>query len=198
MLTSITPLGERGRNSRWGVTVGAFVIGSTVAGALLGGALGGLGALLGGASLASSIRLLVLAGVTLICVALDLELGGLRLPSVARQVNEDWMRSYRGWVYGVGFGFQLGLGFLTVVSASAVYLAFAAAALSGSTGTGALIGATFGFARAAVIFATAGVDTPGALIALGAKLEHRRQPTAAIAIATQIALALAALLVVAG
>jgi hypothetical protein len=198
MLTSITPLGERGRNSRWGVTVGAFVIGSTVAGALLGGGLGGLGALLGPPSSTSSIRLLVLVGAALIGVALDLKLGGLRLPSVARQVNEDWMRSYRGWVYGFGFGFQLGLGFVTVVSASAVYLAFLAAALSGSPSLGALIGATFGFTRAAIIFATAGIDTPGALIALGAKLEHRRRPTAAIAIATQAVLALAALLVVAG
>src|ERR1700683_1402386 len=131
MLTSITPLGERGRNSRWGVTVSAFVIGSSVAGALLGASAGGIGALLDDQSLAFSLRLLVLVGAALVGVALDLGLGGTRLPSVARQVNEDWMRSYRGWVYGVGFGFQLGLGLVTVVSASAVYLAFLAALLSG-------------------------------------------------------------------
>lgn len=198
MLTSITPLGERGRNSRWGVTVSAFVIGSTTAGALLGAAVGGLGALGANLSLTTSIRLLVLIGAVLIGAVLDLELGGLRLPSVARQVNEDWMRSYRGWVYGLGYGFQLGLGFLTVVSASAVYLAFGAALLSASPGFGALIGATFGFARAAVIFATAGVDTPAGLIALAKALKRRRRPTVAVAIAAQAALALAALLVVVG
>jgi hypothetical protein len=50
-------------------------------------------------------------------------------------------------VYGVGFGFQLGLGVVTVVTTSAVYLVFAAAALSGSPAAGALIGATFGVVR---------------------------------------------------
>jgi len=198
MLTSITPLGERGRNSNWWVTVAAFLIGSTAAGGLLGGCAGGLGALVGESSLRSSIGLLVLIGAALIGAALDLGLGGLRLPSVARQVNEDWMRRYRGWVYGVGFGFQLGLGFLTVVSASAVYLAFGAALLTAAPGPGALIGATFGFARAAAIFATLGIETPEELIDLAARLERRRRPAATAAIATQALLALAAFLVVVG
>ena len=124
MLTSITPLGERGRNSRWGVTVSAFVIGSTLAGALAGRRCRAASARCSASfSLATSIDLLILIGAALIGAALDLGWEAPTCPSVARQVNEDWMRSYRGWVYGVGFGFQLGLGFLTVVSASAVYLA---------------------------------------------------------------------------
>jgi hypothetical protein len=196
MLTSITPLGERGRNSNWSVTVAAFLIGSTGAGALLGGGAGALGKLLGGSSLSSSIGLLVLIGAALIGAALDLGLGGLGLPTPARQVNEDWMRRYRGWVYGVGFGFQLGLGFATVVSASAVYLAFVAAALSGAPSSGALIGATFGFVRAAAIFATLGADTPAKLISLGAGMERLRRPAARAAIATQTLLALFASLMV--
>ena len=36
MLGSITPLGERGRGSRWWVTVTAYVLGSTLAGVALG------------------------------------------------------------------------------------------------------------------------------------------------------------------
>ncbi len=196
MLTSITPLGERGRNSRWSVTVSAFVIGSSAAAAVLGAAAGGLGALLDALSLAPSPRLLVLVGAVLVGTALDLGLGGLRLPSVARQVNEDWMRRYRGWVYGVGFGFQLGLGVVTVVSTSAVYLTFLAAVLSGSPGLGALIGATFGFARAAVLFAAAGVNTPARLLSLGKRLARWRRPTALVAVSTQTVLAILALAVV--
>jgi len=196
MLTSITPLGERGRNSRWSVTVSAFVLGSSAAGALLGAGAGALGALLDDLSTSSSARLLVLVGAVLIGAALDLGLGGFRLPSVARQVNEDWMRSYRGWVYGVGFGVQLGLGVVTVVSTSAVYLTFLAAVLSGSLGLGALIGATFGFGRAAVLFAVAGVNTPDRLLSLGRRLARWRRPTALVAVSTQAVLAMLALAVV--
>ena len=37
MLTSISPLGERGRGHRWGVTVGWLAVGHAVGGAVLGG-----------------------------------------------------------------------------------------------------------------------------------------------------------------
>jgi len=46
MLTSITPLGERGRASRWAVTVTAYVIGSGVGGLAVGFLGGAVGALL--------------------------------------------------------------------------------------------------------------------------------------------------------
>jgi len=36
MLASITPLGERGRQATWGITVSAFLLGSTAAGMALG------------------------------------------------------------------------------------------------------------------------------------------------------------------
>jgi sulfite exporter TauE/SafE len=198
MLTSITPLGERGRNSRWSVTVSAYAIGSTLAGTLLGACAGGLGDLFSGVFPAASSRVLILAGAALVGVGLDLGLGGLRLPSVARQVNEDWLRSYRGWVYGVGFGFQLGLGFVTVVSASAVYLAFLAALLNCSAPAGALIGAAFGFSRAAVLFLAAGVDTTDRLLSLGDRLAHWRQPALLLSISAQVAFVLAALTVALG
>ena len=44
MLASINPLGERSRNQRYPMTVVAYIAGSTVAGAILGGALGFVGA----------------------------------------------------------------------------------------------------------------------------------------------------------
>ena len=66
----------------------------------------------------------VIGAVALIGVALDLGWAGLRLPTVRRQVNEDWLHRYRGGVYGFGFGFQLGLGVATIVTTAAVYLTF--------------------------------------------------------------------------
>lgn len=160
MLGSITPLGERGRNRRWGVTVTTYVIGSVLGGVAIAGALGWLGAVLGVGGLAETTRLGVLAAAVGIGVAFDLRLAGLRLPTVHRQVNEDWMQRYRSWVYGLGFGVQLGLGVVTIVTTSAIYVMLLAATLSGSAATGASIGGVFGFVRAAIVFTVAGVRRP--------------------------------------
>src|SRR5947209_302552 len=107
MLASITPLGERARRSSFAVTASAFAIAASAAGALTGLVAGELGQLLvpGGRW-----RLAALATVLALGVGADLRVAGLRLPSVRRQVNEDWLRRYRGWVYGAGFGAQLGAG----------------------------------------------------------------------------------------
>src|SRR5439155_19758853 len=102
-------------------------------------------------------------------IALDARVGGLRLPSSRRQVNEDWLTRYRGWVYGGAFGLQLGTGVVTIVTGSAVYLTFVAAFLSGSAAAGAAIGATFGLLRSLPTVATAGIHRPGQL----GRLEHR-------------------------
>src|SRR5919199_1056164 len=119
MLASIHPLGERARDRRWGVTVSAYVAGST---------------------LAAAVTVAVLCAAAL---AFDLHPGGLQLPTIHRQVDKDWLDRYRGWVVGVGFGFQLGLGVVTIVTTAAVYLTFALATLTGSAAAGAPVGATF-------------------------------------------------------
>src|SRR5436190_8225709 len=142
MLTSITPLGERGRGNRWGVTLTALILGGLAGGAAIGALAGGLGATLLGAT-AVDARLGLIAAALAIGVALDLGAYGVPLPTVRRQVNEDWLREYRGWVYGLGFGLQLGAGGATIVSASAVYVTFLCSFAAASFGTGALIGAAF-------------------------------------------------------
>ena len=161
MLGSITPLGERGRNRRWGVTVTAYVLGSTLGGAAIGAALGGLGSLPPGGNVTA--RLWLLALVTATGLVLDTGVGGLRLPTVHRQVNQDWIGTYRGWVVGLGFGVQLGVGVATIVTTSTVYATMVAAFLSGSAATGALIAGTFGLVRAGVVLAVARVDRPDRL-----------------------------------
>src|SRR6266498_4048122 len=124
----MTPLGERGRGSHWAITVAWYVAGSVAGGAGLGYGLGTVGSFVQcrlGLSARTAVG--VLALVVALGVVLDLGAFGVRLPTVRRQVNEEWLHRYRGWVYGLGFGVQLGVGFSTVVAISAVYGAFAAA-----------------------------------------------------------------------
>src|SRR4051812_3316689 len=97
MLGSINPLGERARGTRWGVTASWFGVASVLAGAAAGLALGAIGSVAFG-SVAASTRLVAFAAVVLAGTAFDLRVGGLRLPSIRRQVSEDWLGRYRGWV----------------------------------------------------------------------------------------------------
>ena len=164
MLASINPLGERSRNRTWWVTYAWFVAGSVFAGALLGALLGGLGAIVFGlldpSTTAVGIAALVLGVVAL---AFELHVGGVPLPTVRRQVDEDWIPRYRAWVYAGGFGFQLGLGVVTVVTTPTVYLTWAFAVLTGSVTGGGVIGVVFGLARALPVLLVARADTPGRL-----------------------------------
>ena len=108
MLASITPLGERGRNGHWSVTVVAFAVGATAAGAALGAALAALGQLLVPGPAGVRWRLVVLAAALLAAIALDL--GSRAVPGPHRQVNERSLDEYRGWVYGLGFRDPAGSG----------------------------------------------------------------------------------------
>src|SRR3546814_13344725 len=108
MLSTITPIGEQGRNQRWARSASWFVLGATLGGATLG---------LGAAGLAAGVAALDLSGEALVGIAAvlaavslasDLNLGGFRLPSHIRQVNERWLEQYRPWVYGGGFGWPIG------------------------------------------------------------------------------------------
>lgn len=170
MLSSITPLGERGRGSVWGVTVACFALASTIAGAALGLVLGAVGDLaLGGIS--GETRIAILAIAIAAGLALDLGLGGLRLPTIRRQVNENWLTAYRGWVYGAGFGFQLGLGAVTIVTTSAVYLTLLAALLTADPAAGALIGGAFGAIRGLAVLPAWRVRSPQALFGFNERVE---------------------------
>src|SRR5437867_12088017 len=141
MLGSITPLGQRGRASSWGQAAVAYVVGSALSGATLGGLAGwGGAALISTSALGPARRLWLLAALLAVGAALDLHLFGLSVPTVRRQVNEDWLATYRPWVYGLGFGVQLGLGVATIVTSSTVYVTFGAAMLSGGAVPGLLIG----------------------------------------------------------
>ena len=165
MLTSITPLGERGRGNRWAVTMTAYAAGCLLGGATTGVVLGAVGSLLPVLP-----ALLLAALVCLLAAAADLLPG--RLPGGRRQVDEDWLTSYRGWVYGAGFGYQLGLGVVTVVTSAATYAVLALALLTQSASAGLLLGAVFGAARAVPALLLRRVDSPARIRSLASGLER--------------------------
>jgi hypothetical protein len=195
MLGSITPLGERSRRSRWGSTVGAYVLGSAIGGAAVGGALGALGTVLAPSGTAA---LWLLCALIVGGILFDAGSGRWDLPTVRRQVNESWLHRYRGWVYGAGFGLQLGAGVVTVVVASAVYVAFAAAFLSASPTMGSAIGVAFGSVRAATLLPAAAIQRPTQLGRIDARLRAWDGRARWIAVACQVALAAACVAVAVG
>jgi len=200
MLASINPLGERARGTRFARTSAWYLAGSVAGGAIAGGVLGlvgaGLAAVADPGPTAVAVAVLVVA---LVGLAFDVRLGGLRLPTVRRQVNEDWLARYRGWVYGLGFGFELGLGVVTIVTTAAVYVMLALALLTASPLLGVAIGAVFGAARAIPLLAVRHVDEAGQL-RTAMRHAHRLAPAfdranrlaiATLALAAFVALALA-------
>ena len=191
MLGSITPLGERGRGSRWGITVSAYIIGSAAGGAALGWALGWAGSLL---DLPADLRLAILGVAIAAAIAFDLHLGGLRLPSTHRQVDETWRASYRGWVWGLTFGAQLAVGVITVVTTAMVYVTWLAALLTGSAAAGALVGLAFGLARGLPIVSVARVRTSGQLLGVDRTLQRLAAPARRVSVAAGASIAGLALL----
>jgi hypothetical protein len=170
MLASITPLGERGRHSRWGVTVTAFVLGAVAAGASVGALAGAVGSL-AFEGVGARIRLVALAAAALVALALD---SARRVPGPRRQVDERWLDRYRGWVYGLGYGAQLGVGVATVVSSAATYVAIGAALLSSDALRGAVVMGSYGLVRGLSLTVAARVRTPQQLFALHSSLERGR------------------------
>jgi len=148
MLASISPLGERARSSRWVVTAVAYLAGSLVGGGAVGALFAALGSLLPRAWRTSPAAAAVVGVLLLVGLLLDRGVLGLRLPTWRRQVDEVWLGRYRGWVYGVGFGAQLGFGVVTIVTSATVYAMALLCAFSGDLRVGLLLGTVFGAVRA--------------------------------------------------
>jgi MFS family permease len=183
MLASITPLGERSRGFSWGLTASAFAVGAVAAGAL-GGALGGA---IG--SLAPAGRWRDVVALVLLAAALAVDASPLRrrLPTTRRQVNEDWLTRYRGWVYGIAFGAQLGTGLATIVTSAAVYAAVLGAVLCGTAAAGAVVGAAFGATRALALLPARRAADPASLVRLHDRLGRAQVPAARAAVAAEAA-----------
>jgi len=168
MLSSIHPLGERGKGNRFGLTASAFVVGATLGG-LATGALVGLVGLAVTVVVGPTAALAIVVVVALAGAAF--ERTGRPLPSVPRQVDEDWLHEYRGWVYGSGFGFQLGAGVLTYITTAAVYVALAATLLVGHLAGSLAIMGTFGLVRGLSILPARRIDATDRLVSFHRRLQ---------------------------
>jgi hypothetical protein len=148
------------------VTCAWFVTGAVLGGLVLGAGTAVLALLVGG--LPAWVALVAIA----VAVASDLRLGGFALPVHPRQVAESWLRTYRPWVYGLGFGVQIGVGFATYVMTAATYLVVVLAALTGSWQVGLLSGVVFGLVRGLAVLLSATTRTPADLMRLYQRLEQ--------------------------
>lgn len=171
-------------------TAVAYVIGSVVAAGVLGALLGALGSLVPDDVRASAPVLGVLTALLVLGLVLDIRSGGHGVPSWRRQVPREWIGTYRGWVTGLGFGLQLGLGFVTIITSTTTYAVFAAELLAGRWWAGALIGVVFGLVRALPLALVRRVDTPQQLHEVFALLERWALPADRLARASVIVAAL--------
>ena len=194
MLASIHPLGERGRGNRFWVTATAYLGGSLVGGAIAGALLGAVGSLF--VDFPVGARSVLFAAAAALALLLDAR--GVRPRSWHRQVNEDWLAEYRGWVYGFGFGLQLGTGFVTIVTTASIYLAWLGAFVLGSAELGALVGLGFGLARALPLIAGSRVHTPHAVRARYLRWARREGWSLGAVVAVEACAIVLVLLAVAG
>jgi hypothetical protein len=147
MMSSINPMSEQARGQRFGLTVTCYVVGAVV-----GAAAPALVAAAGAAAVAgldpsAGVIAAVAVGAALVGALSDSRLVPWHLPVHPRQVDEDWLTRYRGWVYGFGFGVQIGAGFATYIMTAGVYLMVVLAALTGAPLVAAATVLLFGLVR---------------------------------------------------
>jgi hypothetical protein len=167
MLSTITPIGERGRDNRFGATATWYVIGATLGGLTV-GAIVALPALV---PVPRDVAAPLVAVAALIAMCSDGRVFGRSLPIHKRQVNERWLDHYRGWVYGVGFGWQIGTGVATYIMSAATYLLLVVPALV-SPGLALAAWTTFGCTRGLTVLVTRHVRTPAQLQAIHLRLDN--------------------------
>ena len=186
MLTSINPVSERGRNHRYGVTAAWFLVGALLGGATLGAAMA-LGALgVAAMGIDTSVRLGIIGGLALLAALLDAGVLGLSMPLFKRQVNERWLDEFRGWFYGIGFGWQIGVGVATYIMSAAVLLTVALGIVSGSPAVAFGLGLVFGAVRGSAVFLDARATSPEALRTLLRRLDSLEEPVRRGVIVTEM------------
>jgi hypothetical protein len=160
MLSTITPLGERAKGHSYRSTAGWFIVGGAAGGATLGAAMAGLAAGVRSLHLSPPAIGLCAVGAAVTAAVSDTGIIGARLPVHHRQVNERWLDQYRPWVYGAGFGWQIGAGLVTYITTAAVYLMIVLAALTALPVTALVIGVGFGAFRGLAVLLTRHLRTP--------------------------------------
>jgi hypothetical protein len=171
MLSTITPLAEQGRGHRYRATASWFVIGASLGGATLGVPAAALALAVRALHLgAGSVGVIAVAAL-LVAAASDRELGGFHLPVHHRQVNERWLDQFRPWVYGAGFGWQIGTGLATYIMTAAVYVVIVLGALTALPVAALSLCTLFGAVRGLCVLLGASLDSPATLQAFHRRLD---------------------------
>jgi hypothetical protein len=116
----------------------------------------------------------------------DLGLTGIGLPIFKRQVNDAWLRTYRSWVYGAGFGWQIGFGFATYIMTAGVILTAGLAVVSGEPVLALAACTTFGLVRGLAVQVGRGATSPDRLTAVHARLDRWAPSSRAAAAGVQV------------
>ena len=169
MLSTITPFSERAKGHSYRATAGWFVAGATLGGATLGTVMALMALAVEAVHATTATIGLVALAAALIAAGSDSGIAGVRLPVHRRQVNERWLDRYRPWVYGAGFGWQIGTGLSTYITTAAVYLTVVFGALTGRPALALSVGTAFGFLRGTAVLLTRDLADPSELRAF-----HRR------------------------
>ena len=198
MLSTITPMGEASRGNRFRTTATWFILGATLGGVVLGLGAALLAAVVGAIGLSETAALALAVALCGLAAAADAQLFGLRIPYHRRQVNELWLDDYRSWVYGAGFGFQIGLGLATYIMSSAVILLVALAALTGNPITALAVGTLFGLARGLGVLPGARLTSPAKLVDFHVRFDARGVQSLHLVIAIELFAAVVASAALAG
>ena len=176
MLSTITPVAEAGRGHSFRSTSTWFVIGSVAGGLTLGTLMAGIAKLVAGLGTTPAQRLWIVALGALLAASSDGRLAGFHITGHDRQVNERWLDRYRSWVYGAGFGWQIGVGLATYVMTSALYLVILIGGLTADPVVAIAVGALFGLVRGLAVYLATGLDSTGRLLSFHSKFESLREP----------------------
>ena len=169
MLSTITPFTERARGHSFRGTAAWFMAGASVGGATLGLLMAVGAAVIARLHLPADGRLWAAGAAALVAAGSDGAVIGWRVPVHRRQVNERWLDGYRPWVYGAGFGWQIGAGLVTYITTAGVYLLIVLGALTAAPIAGLLLGIWFGLLRGTAVLLTRRVQSVGDLLVF-----HRR------------------------
>jgi MFS family permease len=191
MLATVTPLAEHGRGHRYRSTAAWFIAGGTLGGATLGLVMAAFALGVRAASASTVALAIVACAAAILAAASDTRLGGFRLPFHSRQVNERWLDQFRPWVYGAGFGWQIGAGLVTYIKTAALYLMIVLAALTASPAVALAVGALFGLTRGLAVLLGRGITSPTALAAFHRRFTDAGPVVLAVVVACELAVAVA-------
>lgn len=145
MVETITPVVHGGSSRRYWSSVALHTLGATLAAALLGVVLGGLGALVGAPW--GRAGLVAVAVVALVYAAREGLHLPVPLPDRHAQVPDWWRTFYSPRVAAFLYGAGLGAGFFTFLSFGTYVAVIAGAVVSGSPLMGAALCTPFGVVR---------------------------------------------------